>query len=217
MVLVSVQLINHLTLHAKGCLRKLDAVQDMLKAQKDQHDNDGASADSGAFDEGELPFRDVEKPKRIIEVVHSKALELEGTINEHLADLTAAADAAQAAKQVLSSVALHLGNSALAEACLVACKSRSLDAQISAAFLSFVSFVAYRHGVLHCLKPEAQFSMPVQCMHRNQPVASADKQLGIAPVESRATVCRMKTNVRRCCVALLCDTQAVAAGQVYAR
>lgn len=119
MVLVPVQLINHLMLHAKGCLRKLDAVQDMLKAQEDQHDNDGASADSGAFDERELPFRDVEKPKRIIEVVHSKALELEGTINEHLADLTAAAHAAQAAKQVLSSVALRLGNSALAEAYLV--------------------------------------------------------------------------------------------------
>lgn len=100
------QLINHLTLHAKGCLRKLDAVQDMLKAQEDQQDNDAGSADSVDYDDGELPLRDIEKPKRIIEVVYVKALELETTINEHLADLTAAGDAAQAAKQVRRSCTL---------------------------------------------------------------------------------------------------------------
>lgn len=100
------QLISHLTLHAKSCLRKLDAVQDMLKVQEDQHGSDADSMDSLAgygCNDSELPLRDVERPQRIIEVVYSKVLELESTINSQLLDLNATGDALAATQQVCMS------------------------------------------------------------------------------------------------------------------
>jgi hypothetical protein len=70
----------------------------MLKAKEDE----AGSAYSQGYDDDDaaLPLRDVEKPKRIIEVVYGKVLELEKTIKEHLADLMAAGDVAQASMRV---------------------------------------------------------------------------------------------------------------------
>lgn len=170
------QLINHLTLHAKGCLRKLDAVQEMLKAQEDQHDNDGASGDSGDFDDdGELPFRDVEKPKRIIEVVYGKALELETTINERLGDLNSAGDAAQAAKQVLLSVAVPhsccCGNIALVAEHLIKPDNHHFELRKCRLFLACFVFRGCCSIVSFSVSREAGFFPAASRMCRSTPSA----------------------------------------------